>query len=84
MEGTLWRTVAVQPAVLVGWQPGASAPGFFPGYAKKRPASAGLFLERRSQVRVPRQRAGITIRAQVAAAAHKQLVFVLLCCIVIY
>ena len=28
MEGTLWRTVAVQPAVLVGWQPGASAPGF--------------------------------------------------------
>ena len=43
MEGTLWRTVAVQPAVLVGWQPGASAPGFFPGYAKKRPAFAGLF-----------------------------------------
>ena len=58
--------------------------GFFPGYAKKRPADAGLFLERRSQVRVPRQVAGITIRAQAAAAAHKQLVFVLLCCIVIY
>ena len=58
--------------------------GFFPGYAKKRPASAGLFLERRSQVRVPRQVAGITIRAQAAAAAQKQLAFVLLCCIVIY
>jgi hypothetical protein len=84
MEGTLWRTVAVQPAVLVGWQPGASAPGFFPGYAKKRPAFAGLFLERRPQARVPRQRAGITISAQVAAAAQKQLAFVSLCCIVIY
>ena len=84
MEGTLWRTVAVQPAVLVGWQPGASAPGFFPGYAEKRPASAGLFLERRSQARVPRQVAGITISAQAAAAAQKQLAFVLLCCIVIY
>jgi len=81
MEGTLWRTVAVQPAVLVGWQPGASAPGFFPGYAKKRPASAGLFLERRSQARVPRQRAGITISAQVAAAAQENIGF---CFIVLY
>ena len=49
MEGTLWRTVAVQPAVLVGWQPGASAPGFLrPGF-KKQPAFAGCFFERRSQ-----------------------------------
>ena len=81
MEGTLWRTVAVQPAVLVGWQPGASAPGFFPGYRQKRPASAGLFLERRSQVRVPRQRAGITIRAQAAGRSAETIGF---CFIVLY
>ena len=64
MEGTLWRTVAVQPAVLVGWQPGASAPGFFPGYAKKRPASAGLFLERRSQAKRKPAFAGFLREAQ--------------------
>ena len=55
--------------------------GFFPGYAKKRPASAGLFLERRSQVRVPRQRAGITIRAQAAGRSAETIGF---CFIVLY
>jgi len=77
MEGTLWRTVAVQPAVLVGWQPGASAPGFlFPATSKKT-------CVRRSFLRAQgrRQRAGITTSAQVAAAAQENIGF---CFIVLY
>ena len=38
--------------------------GFFPGYAKKRPASAGLFLERRPQAKRKPAFAGFLREAQ--------------------